>query len=262
LLAYPAFCIVPPILLAEWRLRTVTLINTNGMAFIGPGSEWFWAALQFTALAITFVAVYRQLLIARSQRGVEQVDLYTRQFDHERMVRHRVAILIALRDGVEIPRAAGVVVGSYFETLGALTRKKHLDINLLWDLFTIHTLTWWAALVPFVHLERARDGDTVMEEWEWLVGAFKTMNRRAGRTMAIDAAYVAAWVAGSAIQTLEDIIRVEQALRSVIVASPDVPDTAQSLAATPAPASSAGNDAIPPSGSTTPSDPTGGDSDR
>ena len=37
------------------------LINTDGMAFIGPGSEWFWTALQFTALAITFFAIYRQL---------------------------------------------------------------------------------------------------------------------------------------------------------------------------------------------------------
>jgi hypothetical protein len=39
----------------------VTLINTEGLALFGPGSEWFWTALQFTALAITFYAIYRQL---------------------------------------------------------------------------------------------------------------------------------------------------------------------------------------------------------
>jgi hypothetical protein len=39
----------------------VKLINTDGMAFIGPGSEWFWTALQFTALALTLFALYRQL---------------------------------------------------------------------------------------------------------------------------------------------------------------------------------------------------------
>jgi hypothetical protein len=39
----------------------VKLINTDGLALIGPGSEWFWTALQFTALAITFFAIYRQL---------------------------------------------------------------------------------------------------------------------------------------------------------------------------------------------------------
>jgi len=39
----------------------VSLINTDGMSFFGPGSEWFWTALQFAALTITFVAIYRQL---------------------------------------------------------------------------------------------------------------------------------------------------------------------------------------------------------
>ena len=35
--------------------------NGEGVAFIGPGSEWFWIALQFFALAGTFYAIYRQL---------------------------------------------------------------------------------------------------------------------------------------------------------------------------------------------------------
>ena len=45
----------------------MTLINTDGLALIGPGSEWFWTALQFTALAITFVAIYRQLQVQHTQ---------------------------------------------------------------------------------------------------------------------------------------------------------------------------------------------------
>jgi hypothetical protein len=46
----------------------VKLINSDGMAFIGPGSEWFWTALQFTALAITLFAIYRQL-------GTQQLEI-------------------------------------------------------------------------------------------------------------------------------------------------------------------------------------------
>ena len=42
------------------------LINTEGMAFIGPGSEWFWTALTGLVLAVTFVGIYRQLSITRS----------------------------------------------------------------------------------------------------------------------------------------------------------------------------------------------------
>ena len=35
--------------------RGVTFINTEGMSFIGPGSEWFWTALSGLVLAITFL---------------------------------------------------------------------------------------------------------------------------------------------------------------------------------------------------------------
>ena len=29
------------------------LINTDGMAFIGPGSEWFWTAVSGIVLVVT-----------------------------------------------------------------------------------------------------------------------------------------------------------------------------------------------------------------
>jgi hypothetical protein len=45
----------------------VKLINTDGMALIGPGSEWFWAAITGLILAVTFIAIYRQL---RAQQEV------------------------------------------------------------------------------------------------------------------------------------------------------------------------------------------------
>ena len=46
----------------------MNLINTDGLALIGAGSEWFWTALQFSALAITFLAIYRQL-------GTQQLEI-------------------------------------------------------------------------------------------------------------------------------------------------------------------------------------------
>jgi hypothetical protein len=43
------------------------LINTEGLAFIGPGSEWFWTAVSGIVLAGTFIAIYRQLRLQRLQ---------------------------------------------------------------------------------------------------------------------------------------------------------------------------------------------------
>jgi hypothetical protein len=45
----------------------VKFINTDGVVFVGTGSEWFWAALTGLVLAGTFVAIYRQLRLQRVQ---------------------------------------------------------------------------------------------------------------------------------------------------------------------------------------------------
>jgi hypothetical protein len=37
------------------------LLNTDGLVFFGPGSEWFWSMLQFVVVAITVYGIYRQL---------------------------------------------------------------------------------------------------------------------------------------------------------------------------------------------------------
>ena len=43
------------------------VFNTDGLALIGPGSEWFWTAVSGLVLAITFIAIYRQLRLQQLQ---------------------------------------------------------------------------------------------------------------------------------------------------------------------------------------------------
>lgn len=50
------------------------LINTDGMAFIRPGSEWFWTALSGIVLAVTFPATYRQLRLQRRQEHCDALE--------------------------------------------------------------------------------------------------------------------------------------------------------------------------------------------
>jgi hypothetical protein len=212
----------------------MTLINTKGMAFFGPGSEWFWAALQFTALAITFIAIYRQLRIARSARAVDQVQGFSRRFGDERMARYRLEILVALRDGMEIPLGVGIALTNEHENAATLGRFGHIDVKLLWDSLSIDFQIWWIVMQPVVTRGRALDGALAYSNWEWLVREFQARDRRAGDYVPIDAEYVANWHAGGIVERIQDRIRVEQALRSIIVASPDVHETEQPTAAGPA----------------------------
>jgi hypothetical protein len=193
----------------------LTLVNTNGMAFFGPGSEWFWAALQFTALAITFIAIYRQLRLARSARAVELVADIARQFDDERMMRHRLSILLAVRDGRKTPNGSGIAVGIFLEGLGALARRKHLDLDLLRNLFGQAVLIWWIVMQPFTMQARAEKGADIYSDFEWLVGVFNKMDRKERLALtAPDEAFVRDWLPG-AIEGLEERILVEEALRRV-----------------------------------------------
>ena len=153
----------------------MTFINTNGMAFFGPGSEWFWAALQFTALLITFIAIYRQLRIGQSQRAVEQVEGYSRLFENERMIRLKLGTLVALRDGTGISLNVGVPIANYLEDMAALCKRGHLDIKLLWNSLSEEAEIWWFVLQPMVKAARALMGATSYDNWEWLVGDFIEM---------------------------------------------------------------------------------------
>ena len=82
----------------------MALISTEGIVFIGAGSEWFWIALQFIALSVTFIAIYRQL---RTQQG--QIR------DNARLLRsqaHYSALMLAQRPLemlIEDERLAGIV---------------------------------------------------------------------------------------------------------------------------------------------------------
>jgi hypothetical protein len=49
------------------------LINTNDLVLIGPGSEWFWIMAQFVALAVTGLAIIRQLRAQRSAAVFDQM---------------------------------------------------------------------------------------------------------------------------------------------------------------------------------------------
>jgi hypothetical protein len=215
----------------------MNLVNLQGTAIFGAGSEWFWSMLQFVVVAATLVGLYRQLRIQSSQRAVEQLDAYVRDWESERMTHHKLAILVALRDGVEpanIPDGPAIAITSFWEKVSALTRAGHLDVNVLWEAAGNDGQLWWMTLGPYAERSRLEIGDSkILEHFEWLSGRLAEMNRRAG-TGGISEGWIEASL-GRRVAMLEDELRLEQALRTVIIASPDTP----SPELVPAPAAAA-----------------------
>ena len=149
------------------------LINTDGMAFIGPGSEWFWTAISGIVLAVTFVAIYRQLALARSANAFAQLGALVDEWQGERLVRKRLGVLHALRDGAaatSIPDSPAQALANYWERVGALARAGHIDPSLIAEGLG-GTQDWWGILAPWVLQARADDGNPgLWEHFEWLAG--------------------------------------------------------------------------------------------
>ena len=204
----------------------MTIVNTNGMAFIGPGSEWFWTAVSGLMLVVTFLAIYRQLRIARSANSYEQLVAFQNEVWSERMVRVGLDLLVALRDGADatdVRPGVADIIGGFWQQTGALARSGHLDPNLLQRGALGGVTFWWSALAAYTERVRAdRRQPGFLGDFEWLAGTVAESNRRE-HSPVLDVANFR----DEAIALLEDRLRIEEALRMVVVA-PDRPHAGQS----------------------------------
>ncbi len=199
------------------------LINTDGMAFIGPGSEWFWTALTGIVLAVTFLAIYRQLSIARSAVAREQLTSFDREWDAERMLRYRLNILVALRDGtdpIQLPEGSMQGVANFWDRTGQLARSGDIDRRVLDESVGHICQAWWRALAPSIGRWRDQDDDPhLYQDFEWLAGYSVERDRRMARSSFDERQFL---TLEDRIGHVRELLHVEEALRTVILASPDV----------------------------------------
>jgi len=197
------------------------LINTDGLSLIGPGSEWFWTALSGIVLAVTFFAIYRQLVLARGASAREQLESLDREWSSERFALCKLEVLLARRDNADpaiVPSAPAMAIASFWERIAALVRGGHLDPKLLHAYNGGACPVWWVALAPFVrNFRAANEYQTEYANFEWLARVMDELDRGAGAGVFNEA--MLASQLPDRIATFEDRLRFEQVLRSA-VASP------------------------------------------
>jgi hypothetical protein len=198
----------------------MNLVNTNGLALIGPGSEWFWSALQFVIVAITLYAIYRQVRLQASTAAIEQVASLDRDWRTELMARSRLDVQLAVRDKVDVaklPRQAVGTISNYWERVGYLVHSGHIDERLIYEYFGNDVRTWWALLAPLVKHDRELYGDPKLgEHFDWLGDRIAAMDREAGFMEPFDDAYLAK-VLPTLIENNRGVLRAAEDLRAVIV---------------------------------------------
>jgi hypothetical protein len=177
------------------------VLSTEGLTLFGPGSEWFWSMLQSVVVAITLVGIYVQLRQARAASAFNQAGALQEQWEAERMVRRRLAIAVALRDGGPDADLEALCkpIANFWEGVGALVRAKHIELAVVQEDLGPTCLTWWSVLEPEVRRTQAEVGTDIWVHFEWLAGEVARYRRAQGLPDLTRQHYVAMvvrWISG------------------------------------------------------------------
>jgi hypothetical protein len=197
----------------------VKLINTDGLALIGPGSEWFWTALSGIVLAVTFLAIYRQLRLQRSTAAIEQLNDIIHEWSSERLARAKLTILVALDTGTDpsaLPNRSVSEVGFYWQRVGYLVRGGHVDRQLVYRNLGNQVQAWWALLFPGEAAAESRDATPGWPDFAWLASDAAAIDAKYGVDQGLDPASLKAELP-SMIEHFREAIELEESLRTVTV---------------------------------------------
>ena len=197
----------------------MNVVNWEGSAIFGPGSEWFWSMLQFVVVAITLIGLYRQVRIQASASAFEQLRANIEEWGSEKLLHCRVELLRAVRDGTplaKLPRGVSVVMLDYWETVGLLVRNQHVSRRLVWDQIGNACEVWWATLRPNILAVREEYDDAMIgEHFEWLAKEMADLDRQAGIPASYDEAAVVSTVNAQLAQAA-DTLRLVRSLRAPV----------------------------------------------
>jgi hypothetical protein len=199
----------------------VKLINFDNLVLLGPGSEWFWSALSGVVLAVTLLALYRQVRLQRAAGAMEQASRLSREWYGERMTRSKLGVLTALQSGAEpaaVPPGGAGGILNFWEEMGYLAKAGHLEVDLVFDVFGGNVLIWWFFVGPYARAIRLEQRDPeVGENFEWLVSRIRHLQLRAGGP--VPTAELARQLIPGLVIRLREELETFEALRAVIVRS-------------------------------------------
>jgi hypothetical protein len=154
-----------------WEALRMKFINTDGSAIIGPGSEWFWTAASGVVLAVTFLAIYRQLRLQASAMARQQLSDINEEWNGERMARKRLVVYHALLSETHLDSDTPIVwdTCNFWEYVGGLARGGHMDMKLMRTTLAPIITWWWAVMGPAVKTAQLEyEAPELFCDFEWL----------------------------------------------------------------------------------------------
>lgn len=165
----------------------MNLINTTGLALIGPGSEWFWSMAQFVVVTATLVAIYRQLKAQGAANALGKLQFFEDRWTTDRMSYARLTSALGLKTAKPVAGMdpAMVEIADFWEDLAGLLEDRHVKVADV-EALGRSCQMWWAFMEPAIQAERRVQESPVYDSWEGLARVMHAHDIETGRPMRLD----------------------------------------------------------------------------
>ena len=129
----------------------MTIVNTDGMAFIGPGSEWLWLMLQALIIGATLFFVYRQLTAMRMANALSELRKFAERWESRNMIEACLLAATQLRDSPEAAMSRPTSsIAEFFSDMYSLRDRGVLHERDVMEAWAARCDGWWVLLGPLV----------------------------------------------------------------------------------------------------------------
>jgi hypothetical protein len=160
----------------------MTLVNLDGSAIFGPGSEWFWAFAQFLVVVVSLAGIYHQLRMQGAANALQRIESLQAYFSSERMDYLKLAVAVDLKRGqaTSATWAKARPILDFLSNLDDLQQHGYVTIAELVDNWGRPLEVWDALLKPVVARQRALEGVHELYDFRRLLVAVRKEFLRRG----------------------------------------------------------------------------------
>ena len=198
------------------------LINTNGMAIFGPGSEWFWSMAQFLVVVVTLVGIYRQLRAQGAANALHRMEALQGLYQSDRMEYTKLALALDLKyEPVSDHTFAmtGTLL-NFFVDLENLRDEGYITLKEIALNWGRPLQVWSALLAPVVERQREIQGLPDLFDMHKLIGELRHWEAKHGMPlMPLDQSELAGKL-DFVIQQHTAHMRLDQAWKSGVIPTP------------------------------------------
>jgi hypothetical protein len=144
----------------------MNLVNWQGSAFFGLGSEWFWSMAQFIVVVATLFGIYRQLRAQSGSNSLARIEAFYDRYTSKEMLVAKLNVAIKLRygDPVAEMNARMDPIAMFFDILYDQHQAGFMTAKEIEDRFGGGAQVWWRLLRPAIEGSRAIENEPLLYE--------------------------------------------------------------------------------------------------